>query len=547
MRAHKLILASLVAFGGFCHAADEFIYTVQVGDHPWNIAQRYLQYASLAQQLTRLNRISNDRTIAPGTRLRIPAEWLKLESLWVRVLTAHGEALVQQPGKLARAAVIGERLPAQAQLRTGPRASVTLEFDDGSRVLVRQASELRLVRSDRRLLDGGFMVELELLRGGLENMVIPRRRPAETRFEIHTPAAVAAVRGTQFRVHADPGTTWTEVLDGAVQVGNSTGAVRADAGFGTVAQAGQAPAPPRPLLAAPDLSQLPVRLERLPVDWPLTPIPGAVAHRTQLAPDTRFETVLSDETTERARVRIMDIDDGNYVLRVRAKDAEGLEGLAAERPVLVHARPQAPALISPGPDAILATPKPVFNWAQGDATWHYLLEIRRDEPQSGEPLHMQSSPNAHGTELSVDLLPGAYQWRVASVIPASGRQGPWGDPEKFRVVLPNPDVEPVQIQPGETTIRWPSVPHAVGYDLQVTSGADFAQPFHALRSSTSQQQLHGLGPGAYRLRVRAIGQDGFPGPWGQPEEFVIPEPPKPEPSPWRALLILLPALFLLGL
>lgn len=547
MRLHKLILAGLVAFGGVCQAADEFVYTVQVGDHPWNIAQRFLQHASFAQQLTRLNRISNDRTIPPGTRLRIPAQWLKLESLWVRVLAAHGETMLQQPGQLARAVVVGERLPAQSQLRTGPRASATLEFEDGSRVMVRQTSELRLVRSDRRMLDGGFMVELELLRGSLENMVTPRLRRPETRFEIRTPAAVAAVRGTQFRVHSDPGTTWTEVLGGAVQVGNTAGAVLADAGFGTVAQAGQAPDPPRALLAAPDLSDLPARLERLPINWPLTPVPGALAYRTQLAPDARFETVLSDETSTPARARVLDIDDGNYMLRVTAIDAQGLQGLAADRPVLVHARPQAPALISPEPGASLATPRPVFNWTQGDASWHYLLEIRPDGPGSDAPLHVQSSPSAHGTQLSVDLLPGVYRWRVASVIPATGRQGPWGDAQKFRVVLPSPVLEPAQIQPDMTTIRWPAIPHAIGYDLQVTSDADFTQPFHDVRSSTPQQQLHELGPGSYRLRVRAVSQDGFPGRWSGPQEFVIAEPVKPEPSPWRALLILLPALILLGL
>lgn len=552
MRLLPLVLAALITASGASRAADEFIYTVQPGDHPWNIALRYLKGTSFAQQLTRLNRIANDRQVPPGTQLRIPAEWLKLQSAQVRIVKTHGEIFVAQPGQAARAAVPGEPLPADARLRTGERASAMLEFDDGSRVMVLQATELRVVRSQRRLLDGGFMVELELLRGGLENLVPPRVRPPETRFEIRTPAAVAAVRGTEFRVHADATSARTEVLGGAVQVGNAAGAVRADAGFGTLAETGRAPQPPRPLLPAPDLAGLPALLERLPIDLPLAPVPGAFAYRTQVAPTAAFDAIVSDEPTPQARARVLDIDDGDFVLRVRAIDADGLEGLAAQRPIRVHARPQAPASIRPEPGAVVATPRPRFRWTEPDPGWHYRLEIRRDgAPPDAPPLHLQSATSAHGTDLSIALAPGVYRWRVASVVVASGRQGPWGDAQAFRVVLPGPDVEPVLVQPGEVTIRWPALPDAVGYDLQVATDTDFAQPLVSVRATQPQHALGMLAPGTYRLRVRAISQDGFAGPWGRTQNFTVPEPPPPppppEPSHWRALLIVLPMLILFGL
>lgn len=310
-----LLLAGLSLLSNVSQADEEFIYTVQPGDHPWNIAQRYLRDTSDALRLTRLNQIANDRVVAPGTALRIPAQWLKLE-----------------------AAVAGEQIGVGSRLRTGAGSSAMLVFDDGSRVMLRQASELRVLRSDKRTLGGGFLVTLELVRGGLENMVIPRSRQ-DNRFEIHTPAAVAAVRGTRFRVNAGEKTTWTEVLDGAVDVGNDAGKMLAGAGFGTVARFGRAPDTPRPLLAPPDLLVLPSRLERLPIDWPLAPVAGGVAYRTQLSPDASFNAIVSDELSTAPRARVLDIPDKQYVMRVRAIDADGLEGLAAERPVLVYARP----------------------------------------------------------------------------------------------------------------------------------------------------------------------------------------------------------------
>ena len=547
MHLRRLVFAVLVAYAGSALAADEFIYTVQLGDHPWNIAQRYLKNTSFAQQLSRLNRITNDRQIAPGTELRIPAQWLKLQSTVVRVLAAHGDAMVNPTGSSAHIAANGETLQVGSRLRTGPQSSAMLEFDDGSRVLVHQSSELRLVQSDRRLLDGGFMVELELLRGGLENAVTPHLRPPQTRFEIRTPAAVAAVRGTNFRVHADPDTTWTEVLRGAVDLGNTAGAVQAQAGFGTLAKEGKAPEPPRLLLPAPDLDKLPARLERLPFDWPLTPVAGAVAYRTELAPDTKFDAVLSDETSPSARTRVQDIADGNYILRVRAIDANGLEGLAAERPLLVYARPQAPALINPAPHSEITSPQPEFRWAQVDPSWSYRLEIRRSDAPEAAPLHAQSATSAFGTTLSIPLAPGDYLWRVASVVPATGRQGPWGDPQGFSVLLPAPELAPVQVDPGHVTIHWPALSYAAGYDLQIGTDAEFVQPLVASHSTASQQELHDLAPGAYQLRLRTIRQDGVAGPWGRPQSFVVPEPIKPEPTHWQPLLILIPALILLGL
>ncbi len=546
MRLRPLVLASLMAIAGVAHAAEEFIYTVQAGDHPWNIAQRYLRNTSDAMGLMRLNRIPNDRTMPPGLQLRIPAQWLKLEAAAVQLMVVHGNATVIRVDGSSHAAVAGESIDTGSRIRTGEKSSALLLFDDGSRVLLRQASELRLLRSDKRALDGGFLVTLDLLRGGLENIVTPQTRP-DNRFEIRSPAAVAAVRGTRFRVNASAQTTWTEVLDGAVDVSTAAGQVQAGAGYGTVAQLGQAPVAPRALLAAPDLSVLPQRLERLPIDWPLMPVPGAVRYRTQLAPDASFTTIVSDELTAAPRARVLDIADERYVMRVLAIAADGLEGVPAEHPVLVFARPLAPSLISPPPDAQTTMSRPVFQWTQGDPTLHYRLELRRSEDAGSAPMHLQTSTSANGTALDIDLTPGLYHWRVASIVPATGRQGPWGDLQAFRYLLPSPDMQPAQVEPGNVTVRWPALPNAQAYDLQLTQDTGFESPLAAVRVQATQHAMADLAPGSYQLRLRSVSQDGFAGPWGQAQTFVVPEPPKPEPRHWQKLLLVLPVLLILGL
>ncbi|APW38115.1 hypothetical protein RD110_13670 [Rhodoferax koreense] len=524
-------------------SAADFIYTVQPGDHPWNLAQRYLRHMALGAPLLALNHIPDDRRILPGTRLRIPQAWLKLETAQVRLLAAYGATSVQSGGNAAEhPAEPGAMLRAPARLRTGADGSATLQFADGSRVLMRRDSELLLRQTQASALGQTSLISIELMRGSLENQVTPLGNTGG-RFEIRTPAATAAVRGTAFRLSFDSaaGVLRTEVLEGAVNVANRTGEATPQALQGNVSRTGAAPAPPVALLAAPNLDGLPARIERLPVDLPVAPLAGAVAYRTQVAPDARFEVVTSDETTLAARVRARELEDGSHVLRVRAIDAQGLEGLSAERALQVHARPAPPLLIEPAPDAVLTTARPRFRWTEGDPRLSYRLQLAAGDgaPAFVEPVDAQDVPRGTA-QAGLDLPVGAYRWRVAAVDPQKG-QGPWGDAQAFRRVLPGPDVAIAPVEEGRLILRWSAQPQAARYRFQIAREAAFGAPILDAETETPQYALQDLAPGIYQVRVQAIGADGFAGPWGAPQTFTVPEAPSPY---WRALWLLIPALLM---
>lgn len=520
--------------------AADFVYTVQPGDHPWNIAQRYLHRPALAQDLFRLNRIVDDRRIRPGTRLRIPETWLRLQTDRVQLVAADGEVRVQAADGGARAAVVGEWLLASARLLTGATGSARLEFGDGSRVLLLRDSELLLREVALRALGSSRQISLQLLRGGMENAVQPQAS-LPSRFEILTPAATAAVRGTQFRVHVRTAlaagavgatSARTEVLEGSVAIANAAGQVLAAAGQGSVAAADQAPAAPVPLLPPPDLSALPARIERLPIDLPLPPLDGAVAYRTQLSPGDRFLVAASDENSTAPRVRARDVDDGAYVLRVRGIDAQGLEGRSAEQLLVVHARPEPPLLIEPAADAAVAQERPLLRWTQQGDELQYRVQLRAGDGR------MVADQVVRGGSLQAEALaPGPYTWRVAAQHPRIG-QGPWSDVQQFRRVPAAPGaVDTEAPQAGALTLRWPAQPGAARYQLQLARAASFEPLLQDTTTAVAQHPLQGLQPGTYHVRVRSLAADGYAGPWGSAQTFTVPEPEAPARD-WRPWLLL---------
>ena len=531
----KVSLLPWLLWVGVPAMGADYFYTVKPGDHPWNLAERFLQRPEMGLQLRAINKIPDDRRIQPGVKLRIPLAWLKLTPVQVKVLAVSGSANAIKGG-IANALAQDMLLKPPLTLVTGAYGSVSLLFADGSRVLVRSQSEVQLKQAHQQVINKVNLVELVLSRGSLESQIIPMG-DSGGRFEIRTPAAVAAVRGTQFRVSAPPGEMRTEVLKGRVSVANPVGEVLAQDGQGSVARTnGLPPGDPVRLLEAPDLTGLSDRVERLPLDLPFGAIAGATGYRTQIAPTSAFDSLLSDETSTLPRVRARDIDDGTYVIRVRGVDAQGLEGWSAQQALTVHARPEPPLLIEPAPDATIQSARPLFRWTLADLNWHYRLQVMTGNSMT--PVVDQTVGSGDQLAETHALEPGLYRWRVAAIQPGKG-QGPWGDTQDFRRVLPGPGVAPPQSIDGLLVLRWATQQAGETYQLQVSKDADFLSPMVDVRVEQPQHALTDLTPGVYHVRVRTIGADGFTGLWGDDQTFEMAEPETPR---WPMLLLLLPFL-----
>ncbi len=113
------------------------------------------------------------------------------------------------------------RVHAGDSLKTGRNGSVTLEWVDGTRLSVEPLTALTVLKCHVNKSEDAEVSQFKLDIGTIWIRVI-KGLSQKSKFEIETPTATAAVRGTVFAVTVgDDGRTQVSVLEGAVDVGDA--------------------------------------------------------------------------------------------------------------------------------------------------------------------------------------------------------------------------------------------------------------------------------------------------------------------------------------
>ncbi|WP_368564574.1 FecR domain-containing protein [Pseudoxanthomonas sp. UTMC 1351] len=503
-------------------SAQEWTYRIRPGDTLWNLAGEHLKPGIRWQQLQQHNRIGNPYRLPPGTVVRIPLTWLARQPVKAKVMLVRGDATVAL-GKTSRKITQGMQLGAGALLKTAADASLCLQFADGSRLVLQGDSELRLDRLSRFGRSGMVDTRLRLQRGRITNDVEPIVGPGAG-FIVETPSASSAVRGTQFRVEAASARTLTEVLEGGVAVSAKQKPTLIPSGFGSVVEAGQAGAVKAVrLLPAPDLSALSAAGRQLgrDVSWP--PVDGAVRYRMQASDQSDFGTLVADQQVDTPQTRMPALPAGDYFLRVRAIDAQGLEGQDAVVPFSIE-NPLPPYAIAPAADAVVRDSPVALSWTQAPGASTYRYQVASDR-QFDQPLVDISGIGDTQVKLPKSLPPGTYFWRVAS-IDAAGKQGSFGDVMTFELRLlaeaGQIDSEAAENQSDAVTFRWQAGPPDQRYRFQMSRTPDFSTLKIDEMVSKAEITVPKPGSGTWYLRAQAIGSDGFEGPFPEPQVVKIP-------------------------
>ena len=497
--------------------SEDWIYTVRPGDNLWDISKRYLKQVSLWPDLQELNKIGDPSRIPPATPIRIPIAWLKHQPVPARVVEVRGTVeVVRDPGGRPIPLAPGAELHVGDRVQAGPNSSATILFADQSLLLIQAESILVLDNLSAFGKTGMVDTRVRLQRGRGESRVAPAKGPA-SRYQVTTPAAVTAVRGTSFRVMSmvNSGTTRAEVIEGKVGVEGAGVSRLVAAGFGVVAEVGKPPSEPRKLLPPPDLGRLPSVVRRLPLTFQWPKVDAARAYRAQIFADATFRRLLLEQQFQRPRVAWAALADGDYVLRVRAIDGVGLEGLDAAHQFTLDTSAKAPLPLKPRDGATLGTSTPEFSWAvpTGAASVHW--QLARDASFKDIVLELTHYASA-SMRPQEPLLPGRYYWRLASQS-ANGEEGPFGAPRYFRLqALPaQPHLRPPTIARRRVHLAWGGTSHAVRYRCQFARSAAFTAISEEIVVKEPGCRSGPLSPGSYYVRAQGISAEGLAGPFSK--------------------------------
>jgi len=514
----------------FAASAQEFFnYRAESADTLIGIGKRLLARPAQWRGVQQLNRIQDPRRIPVGKEIRIPVEWLRRVPESARILAVRGQADgAGQPLK------VDDLLGQGTAITTGSDGYVTVLLADGSEFTLGPDSRLQLATLCR-LADSNLRdISLVLERGRVGTRTMPRKPDSVGRFEIRSRVAAAAVRGTEFRVAADEAAARSEVLAGIVTLQGLAAArqVELNAGFGSFVRGASPPAEPKRLLPAPDVADLPTLQERTVVRFDLTASAGVQAWRAQVATDREFRDVLGEMQTDAWVLRFLNLEDGEYWLRVRGIDQDGVEGLDAYHRFRLKARPEPPFPSTPLAGAKLPAVPVVFQWSEPASAGRYRIQVAQDATFAS-PVRDEDGLTAL-TYTIEGLEPGDYWWRIQS-IRADGDRGPFGDPQAFALRPLPADPNPPALDDTELRFSWAALPGQT-FLFQLSRDRDFSRIDIERALVESRVALERPAAGLYYMRVRATDPDGYVGPFTTTQRFEV---PASATRPWWLLFLLL--------
>ena len=343
IRTTSIVLLLAAFFANACLANEEYWeYTFRPGDSIWKIAKEHTTSVNNWSEIQRINNIAKgpDRTIQPGARIKIPIHMLKQQPVPATVVAVRGAVKVVRADGASATATVGSHLYSGDQVITTAAQSLRMQFADGSELQVEAHSKIKLDKLSYHEKTG--MVDTRVrLQQGRANTWVEKLKP-KSRYQIQTPAAITAVRGTAYRLSSDENQiSRTEVTEGNVGVSAGGDTQQVESGYGLVVEQGKPLSAPVKLLSAPGISDNQSRVHgQLELAW--TTLDGAANYRYQLAQDAAFDLLVLNESTQQTKLKVSDLKPGDYFLRVRGIAANKLEGLNATRSFRIEPKPPNP-------------------------------------------------------------------------------------------------------------------------------------------------------------------------------------------------------------
>ncbi|RKZ99254.1 MAG: LysM motif protein [Gammaproteobacteria bacterium] len=539
-RLAVMLFLTVIVLQPYPLKASDWIYTTVKGDSLWNLSEKHLDSVLRYAQLKKINGIKTPKRMQPGTLIRIPMKWVRSNSVPAEIFSVQGNAeLFQANGNVQKELAPGTLIQLGDRLRSGHNSSVAIKFADNTILTLHSDSTIRFDHLSAHGSTGMVDSRLHLLKGRLDTRVKPAQGPG-SRFEIQTPSAISAVRGTEYRASVIPEikSSNIEVLKGKVAVSGAKKKKLIKAGYGTQVAEGKPPIAPRKLLEPPKIKAIDEILRSIHsvVSW--ESVDGALQYRIEVSSEKQFNTILWQQFSKYLRAALPDLADGRYFIRVRAIDELGLEGKSIVHPILIDARPQAPIQLKPDEDYVLRGKTPELKWTASSEADKYRLEIAADTEFKQLLLKREDIDSTHFEPADLSAI-GKYYWRLTSIA-ADGEVGPAGMIRAYEIkrIPDKVEAEMEAADDGKLVATWRSGASGQTYQIQLAYDEVFSDLEFEKNSDQPRISFAALAGQVRYLRVRAIEPDGYEGPWGATQRVD----PLPDDSIW-----LVPFIGILGL
>ena len=517
------ILLSLfpLAVSGDDDHSIEFI--VKNGDNLYKICEKILDNPEDWRWVAMVNRISNPHRIFPGQKLIIPTRLLKGLPIDGIVTFLKGVASIKLNGlEEWQMLHLNEKITQGNWIRTSEQGTIEISFENHFSVLLRPNTTIEITAARKK--SAIYLMYKLFLDIGKTISKIKQSTGKETRFEIQTPSAVAAARGTEFRTAVDADiTTRLEVLAGEVDVLAAKQKVAIKAGEGTVVKKNRRPAAPVKLLLPPKLMNFQPLYRAMPLDFQFESIPGATSYRIMLARDKTFRDVVQNKVINpQETLKIVGVEDGTYYLQSRAINEIGLEGPSLEpTEIRVKVNPLPPFIQSPTDGSDFREKTARFQWLKVAMAARYHLQIAEDRLFNHIILDQADINDISTQTENLDFK--TYYFRISSIA-ADGYEGIWSDTLSFNIIPPppSPPVEKPETSEKELQIRWQNIGEGITYHFQMARDEAFQEilvdeklikPEITLEKPTET--------GKYYLRTSAVDTDGYEGAFSEPQIFEV--------------------------
>ena len=308
--------------------ADEayWEYTFRPGDSLWAIAQKYTTSVDNWRDIQQINKIQRGITkkIPIGSRILIPVSMLKVQPVPARVVASSEAVTLFRANGAQTVITVGTLLYSGDKVITGKNQTVRLQFADGSQLQIASQSEVLIDKLSLYKESGMLDTQIRLNSGRINTQV--KKQKNNSRYEVITPSAITAVRGTAFRVASiDATRSKIEVIEGVVDVIVGDDKKPVKKGFGMVVEKGKQLTEPIRLLAPPQV-QIVAKPQSSSIKILWQKLKEAEAYSYQLAKNSEFSQLVQNSTTQDRAVELNHLASGHYYFRVRGIDKFKLQG-----------------------------------------------------------------------------------------------------------------------------------------------------------------------------------------------------------------------------